>query len=140
MVIEQKWELHPRLAQDTLALGDLPLSRVLLSRDANFPWLILVPRRIGAVELIDLPEAEQIEACKEIAQTARALKTATACDKLNIGAIGNMVPQLHIHVVARRRTDAAWPQPPWGTVAPLAYDKSAFERLALTLRAAIGLK
>jgi diadenosine tetraphosphate (Ap4A) HIT family hydrolase len=140
MAVEQKWELHPQLAQDTLVLGDLQLSRVLLSRDANYPWLIVVPRRAGVVELIDLPEAEQSGAYWEISKTARALKSATGCDKLNIGAIGNMVPQLHIHIVARNKTDAAWPKPPWGTLPPRPYESDAFERLAATLRAAIGLQ
>lgn len=140
MAIEQKWELHPQLAQDTLALGDLPLSRVLLSRDANFPWLIVVPRRVGASELIDLPDAEQIEAYREVAGAARALKQVTECDKLNIAAIGNMVPQLHIHVVARRKTDPVWPRPMWGALPPRSYAQGELERLAMTLRAAIGLK
>jgi diadenosine tetraphosphate (Ap4A) HIT family hydrolase len=140
MPIEQKWELHPQLAQDTLLLGDLPLSRVLLSRDANFPWLVLVPRRPGANELIDLPEAEQQELLTEIAQTARGLKRATNCDKLNIAAIGNMVPQLHIHVVARRKTDAVWPKAVWGTLPPRAYQAGELERTAAALCGAIGLK
>jgi diadenosine tetraphosphate (Ap4A) HIT family hydrolase len=140
MVITQKWELHPQLAQDTLALGDLPLSRVLLSRDANFPWLILVPRRAGVTELIDLPDLEQQELLKEIAQTSRGLKRATECDKLNIAAIGNVVPQLHIHVVARRKTDALWPKPMWGALPPKAYGAGEIDRVAAALGGAIGLK
>ena len=140
MVITQKWELHPQLAQDCLPLGDLPLSRVLLSRDANFPWLILVPRRAGASEMIDLPDVEQQELTKEIAQTARGLKRATECDKLNIAAIGNMVPQLHIHVVARRKTDALWPKPMWGALPPKTYAPGEIERVAAALGGAIGLK
>ena len=113
---------------------------MLLSRDANYPWLIVVPRRAGVVELIDLPEPEQAGAYWEISKVARALKTATGCDKLNIGAIGNMVPQLHIHIVARRKTDAAWPKPPWGTLPARPYEGGEFDRLAATLRAAIGLQ
>jgi diadenosine tetraphosphate (Ap4A) HIT family hydrolase len=140
MTIEQKWELHPQLAQDTLALGDLPLSRVLLSRDANFPWLILVPRRPGVSELIDLPDAEQQALMKEVAQTARGLKRATECDKLNIAAIGNMVPQLHVHVVARRKNDAVWPKPMWGALPPRAYAAGELERMAAALCGAVGLK
>jgi diadenosine tetraphosphate (Ap4A) HIT family hydrolase len=140
MATEQKWELHPQLAQDTLPLGDLPLSRVLLSRDANFPWLILVPRRQGASELIDLSEAEQQALLKEVAQTSRGLKRATACDKLNIAAIGNMVPQLHVHVVARRTTDAVWPKPVWGALPPRAYAAGELERVAAVLSGAVGLK
>ncbi len=136
----QSFELHPTLAQEALVLGDLPLSRVLLSRDANFPWLIVVPRRNGASEIIDLPDAEQAVLSREIAQVARALKTYTACDKLNIAAIGNMVPQLHVHVVARRQTDPLWPKPVWGGLAPKAYASGEIERVAAALQAAIGLR
>jgi len=136
----QEWQLHPTLAEDALVLGDLPLSRVLLSRDANYPWLVLVPRRPGATEIIDLAEAEQTQLTREIAQVSRALMTAVPCDKLNVAAIGNMVPQLHVHVVARRRDDAAWPKPVWGAVPARVYDAGEMERLALALRAAIGLR
>ncbi|HWM45405.1 MAG TPA: HIT family protein [Xanthobacteraceae bacterium] len=136
----QDWQLHPTLARDGLVLGDLPLSRVLLSRDANYPWLVLVPRRPGATEIIDLDEAEQAQLTREIAQASRALMTAVPCDKLNVAAIGNMVPQLHLHVVARRRDDAAWPKPVWGAVPARVYDAGEMERLALALRAAIGLR
>jgi diadenosine tetraphosphate (Ap4A) HIT family hydrolase len=115
------WSLHPQLTQDTLPVGDLPLSRVLLANDANYPWLILVPRRPGLTEIIDLEENEQVQLLGEIAKTARALKSITACEKLNIAAIGNVVAQLHVHVVARRHGDAAWPKPVWGTVPPIVY-------------------
>jgi len=136
----QDWQLHPTLARDALILGDLPLSRVLLSRDANYPWLVLVPRRPGATEIIDLAEAEQTQLTREIAQVSRALMTAVPCDKLNVAAIGNMVPQLHVHVVARRRDDAAWPKPVWGAVPARVYDAGEMERLASALRAAVGLR
>jgi diadenosine tetraphosphate (Ap4A) HIT family hydrolase len=115
------WSLHPQLTQDTLPVGDLPLSRVLLANDANYPWLILVPRRPGLTEIFDLEENEQVQLLGEIAKTARALKSITACEKLNIAAIGNVVAQLHVHVVARRHGDAAWPKPVWGTVPPIVY-------------------
>jgi len=121
--VTKDWSLHPQLAQDTVPVGDMPLARVLLARDANYPWLILVPRLPGLVELIDLEENAQVQLLGEIAAAARALKTATKCDKLNIAALGNQVPQLHVHVIARRRTDAAWPQPVWGVKPPLAYEE-----------------
>ena len=106
----QDWSLDPQLARDTLAIGDLALSRLLLMNDANYPWLILVPRRPGLSEIIDLgPEETQL--MTEISQVARALKAVTACDKLNVAALGNLVPQLHVHIIARRTSDAAWPRP-----------------------------
>src|SRR5258705_1780662 len=114
------WSLHAQLARDTTALGNLPLSRLLLANDANWPWLILVPRRDAIREIIDLDEADQARLTTEIARVARALKAVTACDKLNIAAIGNVVPQLHVHVVARREGDAGWPKPIWGAAPPLA--------------------
>jgi diadenosine tetraphosphate (Ap4A) HIT family hydrolase len=119
---------------DTVPVGDLPLARVLLASDANYPWLILVPRLPGLVELIDLEENAQVQLVGEIAAAARALKTLTACDKLNIAALGNQVPQLHVHVIARRRTDAAWPKPVWGVKPPLAYVKDQQAALLSSLR------
>ena len=121
------WTLHPQLAKDTIHIGDLPLSRVLVINDANYPWLLLVPRRIGVSEMIDLDEVEQAQLWTEIARTGRALKTVTECDKLNIAALGNVVPQLHVHVIARRQSDAAWPKPVWGAVPPIDQDKGELE-------------
>src|SRR5215470_18204937 len=102
MTDEASWTLDPRLAQDSIGLGDLPLSRVLLMNDANYPWLILVPRRENLVELIDLDDAGQMTLMAEVARAARAVRDVTACDKLNIAALGNTVRQLHVHVIARR--------------------------------------
>src|SRR5215475_8399380 len=118
---EKDWSLHPQLVQDTVPVGDFPLARVLLANDANYPWLILVPRLPGLVELVDLEENAQVQLLGEITATAQALKSVTQCDKLNIAALGNQVPQLHVHVIARRRTDAAWPRPVWGMTPPLPY-------------------
>jgi diadenosine tetraphosphate (Ap4A) HIT family hydrolase len=84
------WTLHAQLEADTAAIGDLRLSRLLLANDANYPWLLLVPRREGASEIIDLSEADQIELAVEIARVSRALKAVTACDKLNVAALGNV--------------------------------------------------
>jgi diadenosine tetraphosphate (Ap4A) HIT family hydrolase len=120
--VTKGWSLHPQLAQDAVPLGDLPLARVLLAKDANYPWLILVPRLPGLVELIDLEENAQVQLLGEIAAAARTLKSVTRCHKLNIAALGNQVPQLHVHVIARQHSDAAWPKPVWGVKPPLAYN------------------
>jgi diadenosine tetraphosphate (Ap4A) HIT family hydrolase len=132
--LTKDWSLHPQLAQDTVPVGDMPLTRVLLANDANYPWLILVPRLPGLVELIDLEENAQVQLLGEVAAAARALKALTECDKLNIAALGNQVPQLHVHVIARRRTDPAWPKPVWGVTTPLAYAEGQQGALLYSLR------
>jgi diadenosine tetraphosphate (Ap4A) HIT family hydrolase len=133
------WSLHPQLAQDTVAVGDLPLSRVLLANDANFPWLILVPRRPGLTELIDLDETAQVQLLGEIAAAARALKSITECEKLNIAALGNQVSQLHVHVIARRHSDAAWPKPVWGAAPAAVYHATSRDGLIGALRRALRI-
>jgi diadenosine tetraphosphate (Ap4A) HIT family hydrolase len=130
--------LHPQLAHDATPVGDLPLARVLLMNDANYPWLILVPRRAGAVEILDLADADQFTLMREIALASRALKAVAPCDKLNVAAIGNVVPQLHVHVVARRRGDAAWPKPVWGAAPATPYEAAARDALKTRLREALG--
>jgi diadenosine tetraphosphate (Ap4A) HIT family hydrolase len=87
------WTLHPQLESDAGAVGDLPLSRLLLANDANYPWLLLVPRRAGAGEIIDLSESDQIQLATEIAAVSHALKAVAPCDKLNVAALGNVVPR-----------------------------------------------
>jgi diadenosine tetraphosphate (Ap4A) HIT family hydrolase len=111
---EPGWSLHPQLQNDTTPVGDLALSRVLAINNADYPWLVLVPRRVGASEIADLGD-DAAGLMAEIVQVSRLLKTVTRCDKLNIGAIGNVVPQLHVHIVARRSDDPLWPKPVWGT-------------------------
>jgi diadenosine tetraphosphate (Ap4A) HIT family hydrolase len=133
------WSLHPQLLKDTLEIGDLPLSRVLVIKDAHYPWLLLVPRRAGAVEIIDLGEVEQAQLMTEITRVSRALKDVTKCDKLNVAALGNAVPQLHVHLIARRTTDAAWPRPVWGVVPPLAHDPQEVQKFIGALRGKIWL-
>jgi diadenosine tetraphosphate (Ap4A) HIT family hydrolase len=123
-----EWSLHPQLVRDTIELGDLALSRVLVIKDANYPWLLLVPRRPGIVEIIDLDEIEQAQLMVEVARVSRVLKAVTQCDKLNIAALGNAVPQLHVHVIARRKTDKAWPKPVWGVAPPLDHDFTEVDR------------
>ena len=136
---EPTWSLHPQLAADTVVVGDLALSRLLLSSDANYPWLILVPRKGGLVEIVDLEENEQVQLMAEVAACARALKSLTECDKLNIAALGNSVAQLHVHVIARRHGDAAWPKPVWGAVPAAAYLPSARDGLVGALRRALRI-
>lgn len=133
------WLLHPQLERDTVLVGDLPLSRVLLSNDANYPWLVLVPRRPRMVEIIDLDDADQTQLMAETAQASRALKAVTRCDKLNVAALGNSVPQLHVHVIARFRADPAGPHPVWGRVPARAYAEADRGRLLQQLRVAMAL-
>jgi diadenosine tetraphosphate (Ap4A) HIT family hydrolase len=113
--------LHPRLAADTGFVADWPLCRVLLMNDARFPWLILVPRRDAVVELFDLTASEQQMLVAEASQAAKVLKNWAAADKTNIAALGNVVPQLHVHVIARKHTDAAWPSPVWCAGGAISY-------------------
>src|ERR1700730_15931816 len=130
---ETGWSLHPQLGNDTVPVGDLSLSRVVAMNDADFPWLILVPRRAGVREMIDLGP-EQAAWMDEISAVSRALKDETRCDKLNVAAIGNIVPQLHIHIVARRKDDAAWPKPVWGALPRCVYAADAMERFVTAIR------
>ena len=136
---ESAWSLHPQLAKDTIDIGDLPLSRVLVIKDANYPWLLLVPRREGAVEIIDLDEVAQAQLMTEITRVSRAVKEITKCDKLNVAALGNMVPQLHIHIIARRTGDVAWPRPVWGGAPPLPHDAQEVQQFISAVRRKIWL-
>ncbi len=132
--------LHPQLAQDTVPVGDLALSRVLLTNDANYPWLILVPRRPGLTEIIDLEQNEQVQLLGEIDAAARVLKSVTECEKLNIAALGNVVAQLHVHVIARRHSDAAWPKPVWGVAPSAAYNPAVRDGLIGAIRRGLQIK
>jgi diadenosine tetraphosphate (Ap4A) HIT family hydrolase len=127
------WTLHPQLRADTVLVCDLALSRVLAMNDANFPWLILAPRRAGVSEIFELG-SERAILIDEMSLVSRVLKEETQCDKLNVAAIGNVVPQLHIHIVARRKDDALWPKPVWGVAPPLAYEPVVLERFTTAIR------
>jgi diadenosine tetraphosphate (Ap4A) HIT family hydrolase len=131
--------LHPRLAEDCTVLGDLPVSRLLLMNDARFPWCILVPRRSGLRELHELPAGADEGLLKEIAAVSRALISSCGARKINVGALGNVVEQLHVHVVGRSADDAAWPGPVWGTGPAVPYGAAALQRLAGDLRRALRL-
>ncbi|HEK1685600.1 TPA: HIT domain-containing protein [Pseudomonas putida] len=126
--------LDSRLQQDSLVLGDFPLSRLLLSKDANYPWFILVPRRADVSELFDLDLADQQQLWKETTLLAEALKDEFAADKMNVATLGNVVSQLHMHVVVRHRSDAAWPAPVWGKVPALDYAPGQVDALRQRLR------
>lgn len=106
--------LDPRLQQDTLPIGDFPLCRLLLMNDAHYPWFILVPRREEMVELFQLDAQDQRALWQETSELAETLKDTFGADKMNVAALGNVVSQLHVHVIVRRRNDAAWPAPVWG--------------------------
>jgi diadenosine tetraphosphate (Ap4A) HIT family hydrolase len=127
-----------RLAAGTVPIGDLALCRVLLMEDARFPWVVLVPRRVNAVEILDLPAEDRAVLMEEIAATAAALRGAAKFEKLNIGALGNIVSQLHIHVIGRRDGDPAWPGPAWGAGRSLPYTPNERTRLVKSLAAKLG--
>lgn len=108
------FQLHERLTKDTLAITDLPLCSVRLMDNKKFPWLVMVPRVANVSEWIDLDRDQQHQLSDEIAVVSHILKALTTPDKLNIATLGNMVPQLHVHVIARYKGDPAWPNPVWG--------------------------
>jgi len=113
--------MDPRLQEDTFVLGDFPLSRLLLSKDANYPWFILVPRRADISELFQLDDKDQRQLWSETTALAETLKDSFAADKMNVATLGNVVSQLHMHVIVRRRNDPAWPAPVWGNKPAIAY-------------------
>jgi len=121
------FELDPQLDRDCLFLADWPLCRVLRMNDRAYPWLILVPRRVGKREIIDLSTADQTELLGEIGRASRAIKKALKPEKLNVAALGNVTPQLHIHVIGRFTDDAAWPRPIWGIQKPQPFDSDDAE-------------
>ncbi len=131
------FDLDPRLAADSHLLANGPLSQLRLMDDQRFAWLLLVPRVAGASELIDLGESAQQVLLAEVGEVSRVLRSAVPCDKLNIGALGNIVEQLHVHVLARCRGDAAWPGPVWGTAGAMRMELPARTELTRRLRSAL---
>ena len=121
--------LDPRLAADTRPVAALPLCDVRLMDDARYPWLVLVPRVPGLVEILDLAPDDQLTLFDEIRLCARALQAQTDAHKLNVAALGNVVRQLHVHVIARFEHDDAWPRPVWGAHPPVPYDDDAAKAL-----------
>jgi diadenosine tetraphosphate (Ap4A) HIT family hydrolase len=134
----QAFTLDPRLAADTLPVAVWPLCDVRLIADARFPWLVLVPQRPGISEMLDLAPDDRRQLSAEIDRAAAGLRRAVACDKLNIAALGNVVAQLHVHVIARRKTDACFPKPVWGQGLPEPYEPEAAQALIRRLNAAFA--
>jgi diadenosine tetraphosphate (Ap4A) HIT family hydrolase len=133
------FQLDPRLQAESFPLGALELCQILLFDDARFPWLILVPARPALVEIIDLDAAGRQRLMEEVARAAEALRSATRCHKLNVAALGNQVRQLHVHLIARFETDAAWPNPVWGRGARVPYAPAAAAAFAERMKTALGL-
>jgi len=127
-------ELHPQLEKDCVVLGQFLLSKLLLMRDANYPWLILVPDRDGVTEIFQLDEADQQQLQRESSCIAKLLAHEFNADKINIGALGNIVPQLHIHHIARFTDDASWPAPVWGACPAQAYSKDELTKMVARLK------
>lgn len=113
--------LHPQLEKDAIVMGELPLSRLLLLNDSRYPWFVLVPRRENITEIYQLSEADQQLLLQESSRLGRAMMEDFNGDKLNIGALGNLVPQLHLHHIVRYKNDEAWPGPVWGMGAAIPY-------------------
>lgn len=130
--------LHPRLAATGTVVADLALCRVLLRDDSRWPWLILAPQRAALGELHQLSRDDAIVLMDEIRRASAALAALENVTKVNVGALGNEVPQLHVHVVGRWPGDAAWPAPVWGVSGKVAYAPDALQALAETLRAKLS--
>jgi diadenosine tetraphosphate (Ap4A) HIT family hydrolase len=130
--------LDPRLAQDTVLLGDFPLCHLLLMNDAQYPWFILVPRREDVSELFQLDTSDQLSLWQETTALAEVLKDLFSADKLNVATLGNVVSQLHMHVIVRRRDDAAWPAPVWGKHPAQPYTAEQIAAIRDKLRLVLG--
>lgn len=129
--------LHPQLAADTIEVGSHPLCKVLLMNDSQYPWLILVPQRPDIREVYQLSESDQQQLWQEVTASGKALMDLHQGFKLNIGALGNMVPQLHIHVIARQTNDPAWPGPIWGVKPAKAYSEDQLATQLAALKPAL---
>jgi len=129
--------IHQQLLQDCLILGRFPLSHLLLLNDANYPWFILVPNRDDISEIYQLSEADQQQLIRESSLLCRMLAEQFEADKMNVAALGNMVPQLHIHHVVRYRDDVAWPAPVWGAEPAKSYSNAGLQQVIKKLR--VGL-
>jgi diadenosine tetraphosphate (Ap4A) HIT family hydrolase len=134
--VPSPFHLDPKIEADSVPVADLPLCQLRLMNDARYPWLLLVPQRTET-EIFELAPPDQAMLLDEIAQASAALKAVTACRKLNIASLGNVVRQLHIHVIARFNEDASWPRPVWGVGEAVAYEPARRDRLIGEIRAAL---
>ena len=139
LTVELSGILHEQLAADTHPVASLGLCELRLLDDANYPWLVLVPRVAEARELTDLTQTQQATLMREIDRVARTLQQVFRPFKLNIAALGNVVPQLHVHIIARFRSDPAWPRPVWGAAPSREYTAEEYQRLVGPLRRQIWL-
>jgi diadenosine tetraphosphate (Ap4A) HIT family hydrolase len=126
---KMSFELAPELKRDCIEMADWPLCKVLLLNDSQYPWFVLVPRVNNARDIIDLSEEQQQTFWQESAKLSQLLRTVFSPDKLNVAALGNMVPQLHVHHIARYKTDVAWPKPVWGLFPAVPYSEEAVLKL-----------
>jgi diadenosine tetraphosphate (Ap4A) HIT family hydrolase len=131
------FDLDPKLQDENFFICDLPLSHVLLHNDQRFPWLILVPRIYGVHEIFELSTENQSQLNIEVIEISRFLKKYACVQKINVGALGNIVTQLHIHIVGRNTFDAAWPNPVWGYGNPVPYRKEQLDDLLREYRQGI---
>lgn len=131
------YQLHPRLQQDSIAIAEFELSEIRLINDSQYPWMILVPKRADISEVYQLPETEQQLLQQESSWLAKTMAELYQADKMNIAAIGNMVPQLHIHHIARYKTDIAWPAPVWGKFDAVPYTDSQIGQISSQVKNAL---
>lgn len=140
VALTEGFVLHPRLAADSVWVLDLALCQLRIQNDARYPWLVLVPRRAEVRELYQLSAADQWQVWQEILQLQQVLQELSQAYKLNLGALGNVVEQLHIHIIARFPDDASWPGPVWGQGVAQPYTPQALEQRCAQLRAALATK
>ncbi len=127
------FKLHPGLEADCITVGSFPLCRLLLMNDASYPWFILVPQRAGIREIFELPEDDQRQLLWESSTLSRIISDHFKADKINVAALGNMVPQLHIHHIVRYESDPAWPAPVWGHAPATPYPEEELSELVATV-------
>ena len=128
-----KFTLHPQLQQDCIELADFPLCKLLLSNDSHYPWFILVPKIVDVSEIFQLSWQDQQQLLNESSLLSEVLMQVFAGDKMNVAALGNMVPQLHIHHIVRFKADACWPDPVWGKEPAIAYTAEELAKIQLML-------
>lgn len=132
------FQLHPQLDADSVTIGDFPLSQLLLINDANYPWFVLVPRKVDITEIYQLSEQDQAQLTRESALLSQLITEQFSADKINIAALGNMVPQLHIHHVVRFKNDPSWPHPIWGRIAAKQYSNEVRSQLLTRLKSSLS--
>ncbi len=131
------FQLHPQLQQDSITIGQFKLCQLLLINDSQYPWFVLVPERKDVTEIYQLSELDQLQLLQESSLLAKKLAEIYQADKMNIAAIGNLVPQLHIHHIVRYKNDIAWPAPVWGKFDAVPYTEQQCEKIKTQLYSAL---